>query len=113
MSNDWDDTTLDGDWKKAPDLAPYPRHWTPDMRVDMTWYAARHRIVVPYDPRVDDEGASGWLPAYDRMVRDRKQTLLQRQLTAAGSTLALEPPEPQHVPDPAEPRHPRQEFEDW
>lgn len=101
----------------TPEQAPYPRSWTPQQRLDMTWYAQRQHIRVDYNDAADDEGASGWLPAMEALLRDRRgRTAAVAVARVAGADpqpqLATGAPEPAQPPDPGEPRHPR-EFEGW
>ncbi len=112
----WTDTDdCQGDWKSMPDAAPYPRHWTPQQRLDMTWYARQNHIHVDYDPNAEDEGASLWQPAFDAMERNksaqRSRITAARERGTAKSTLDLEQEEP-HPYDTSEPRHPNP-IGDW
>lgn len=124
MVNQWatdhaNDTTKDGDWKRDQnEVAPYPREWTSQQRISAYWYAQRHRIRVDYRPDDDDEGARAWYAVEHNMARDHDSSRDRRQSIragVAGDELALQPPEadPHHVPDPGEPRHPRDEIDGW
>jgi hypothetical protein len=94
-----------------PDEAPYPRSWSTQQRLDMTWYATRYNIRVDYDPSADDEGASGWNPAISALLRDRATRTAAVRVAVAGGPIPE--PEPVAAPDPSEPRHPRAEYESW
>lgn len=106
-----------------PDQAPYPREWTTEQRLAMTWYAHDNNIRVDYDPRAEDEGSAGWYAAANAMERNgrwqRAQVAAIRDTIrnpAPDGQLPLESPpepEPQRPADPSEPRYPRQEFQDW
>lgn len=99
-----------------PDSAPYPLRWTPDQRVEMTWYAQRNNVKVDYDPDAADEGSSGWEAAWasmQRMVGMERGRIAAAKAAAANPTGELPAtPEPTYV-DPGEPRHPRDEIGEW
>jgi hypothetical protein len=53
------DSYYQGDIKAAPDLPPYPRHWTSQRRVAVYWYAMSLRAVP--------SKTSGWQALSDQL----------------------------------------------
>lgn len=104
--------TLDG--------APYPKNWNSATRVEMYWYALYMGITVPYDDEAADCGASGWEAAKQSMDRSskRKRTTTTTTTTTADAeemvaVVVPQPLAPVVVPDPSEPRYPREDIGGW